>query len=286
MLSKVQSSTPVSLSYQLIKLAWNHAQSGPESLDICTQENLQKQAEVAGKLITAVLQSSTAKDHLVREEEVDFVIKQLQQQFGNHQSFILSLKEQGLSEVQLQQAIYQDLLCEKIIAAQSQNYRAVTELEAFDYYQKNRARFKHPEQRKVSHILITINDKYPENSKKEATRRLTKLHAQLCANIDNFPALALQHSECPSALNKGLIGNVTRGQLYPQLDNALFTLQVGTLSAIIESEMGLHVLLCHEIFPAGEQTEADALKAIRHQLNEHRQKKNERQWLKDLLLNT
>lgn len=284
MLSQTQNSAAVSLAYQLIKLAWNHAQCGPESLAPETLEKLQKQAQAAEKIIIAVLQSDAAKKQQVRQEEVDFIIKELQQQFDNKQSFTLSLQQQGLTRAQLALAIYQDLLCEKIVAAQSQNYRPVTEQEALDYYHKNRERFRQSERRKVSHILITVNELYPENSREQVWARLTQLRAQLLDNIASFPELALANSECPTALNSGLIGTVSRGQLYPQLDDILFFMQAGTISPIIESEIGLHLLLCHEIFAPGELTEREALQTITQQLNQHRQKKGEKQWISSLLL--
>ncbi|MFT6986045.1 MAG: peptidyl-prolyl cis-trans isomerase C [Psychromonas sp.] len=286
MLTKQKNRSTVSSAYQLIKLAWNHSQTGPESLDPTVIEKLQTQAQVAEKIIMAVLQSDAAKNQQVRQEEVNFIIEQLQQQFENPQSFTLSLQQQGLTVTQLELAIYQDLLCEKTVAAQSQDYRAASEQEALDYYQKNRAQFRHSERRNVSHILITINDLYRENSKEQARARLTQLRTLLLNDISSFPALALANSECPTALNNGLIGRVTRGQLYPQLDDVLFFMQAGTISPIIESEIGLHLLLCHEILPAGEQPEADAIKAITKQINQHRQKKCEKQWITSLLANS
>jgi len=286
MLTKEQNRSAVSLAYQLIKLAWNHGQCDPESLDANTLKKLQAQAQVAEKIIMAVLHSSAAKKQLVRQEEVDFIIEELQQQFDNPQSFTLSLQQQGLTLAQLELAIYQDLLCEKTIAAESQDYRPATEQEALDYYHKNRNKFRQSERRKVSHILITVNELYPENSCKQARIRLTQLRTQLLDDINSFAALALAHSECPTALNNGLIGSVSRGQLYPQLDDVLFFMQAGTISPIIESEIGLHLLLCHEILPADELTETDAIKAICKQLNQHRRKKCEKQWLSSLLANS
>ena len=81
MLTKEQNRSAVSLAYQLIKLAWNHGQCDPESLDANTLKKLQAQAQVAEKIIMAVLHSSAAKKQLVRQEEVDFIIEELQQQF-------------------------------------------------------------------------------------------------------------------------------------------------------------------------------------------------------------
>lgn len=278
-----QSDLPVNRQYQLIKLAWSNYQNAPEALDPEALEKVEQQAKVAEKIMTAVLASAEAQNEEVLDQEVEFIFEQLKEQFDSEESFDLSLEQQELSKQELKQAIYQDLLCEKTIDTQSQIYQAATEQEALDYYHKNRERFMRPERRKVSHILITINDEYAENRRAQAESRINGIRKQVLNTIDKFSELAAKYSECPTSLNEGLIGNVSRGQLYPELDEVLFTMQPQTISSVVESEIGLHLLLCHEIFPAGEMSQADAVKEISKQLNEHRKKKCEKKWLSSLL---
>ena len=283
MLVKAPTKIVVNLQYQLIKLAWNHYKSAPESLEPEVLAKLEQQALVAQKIMTEVLACQEAKQEQVKDQEVLFLFEQLQQQFDDLASFELSLKEQGLTEQTLQEAIYQDLVCEKTMATQSQGYPAVTEEEALTYYQNNKERFLQPERRKVSHILVTINDEYAENERHKALAKIEKLGNRLKHHIKDFANLALQHSECPTSLNKGLIGDVSRGQLYPELDAVLFNMQAGRISSVVETEIGFHLVFCQEITPAGEISEADALKEITNQLNTHRQKKNEKKWISSLL---
>ncbi|MCW8997038.1 MAG: nitrogen fixation protein NifM [Psychromonas sp.] len=283
MLANYQRDTPVNLQYQIIKLAWSNYQSAPEALDSETLKKVDRQARAAQQIMTAVLGSSAAQNEDVKAQEVEFIFEQLQEQFDSPESFALSLKQQALTEQQLQLAIYQDLLCEKTIDSQSQNYPEATEQEALDYYQKNKDRFVQPERRKVSHILITINDEYPENRRPQALMRINGISKQLRRDPDKFSELAMKYSECPTSLNKGLIGSISRGQLYPELDEVLFMMQPQTISLVIESEIGFHLLFCHEISPAGEISQEDALQEICKQLNQHRKKKSEKLWLSRLL---
>ena len=283
MLVKEATNILVNLQYQIIKLAWSQYQSSPESLTPDVLSKLEKQAIVAQKIMTEVLGCEEAKNERVKDQEVQFFVDELQQQFDSIESFELSLKEQGLTKETLQQAIYQDLICEKTLATQSQGYPKVSEGEALVYFQNNKALFLQPERRKVSHILITINDEYSDNERQNALAKITKLGARLKHHIADFPNLALQHSECPTSLNKGFIGDVSAGQLYPELDSVLFNMEVGQISSIIETEIGFHLLLCHEISVAGEMQKQNALKEITTQLNLHRQKKYEKKWLASLL---
>ena len=283
MLEKTTPKIMVNLQYQLIKLAWSQFQRSPESLEPAELKVLQQQASVAQKIMSEVLGSQEASKEQVQEKEVHFLFEQLQEQFDNIDSFHLSLKEQGLTEQGLKDAIFHDLVCEKTLASQSQNYPAVTEQEALAYYDKNKARFLQPERRKVSHILITINDEYIENERKKSLDKIESLRLHLQDHIDEFAHFALQHSECPTSLNKGFIGDVSRGQLYPELELVLFNMKENRVSSVIETEIGFHILLCHEISIAGEMDKKNALKEIEKQLNSHRQKKSEKKWLSSLL---
>src|SRR5690606_29960784 len=80
-------------------------------------------------------------------------------------------------------------------------------------------------------------------------------HVRLVRVAEQWPAtsfadLAMRHSECPSALEGGLLGKVRRGQLYAALDEALFRLMPGEMSGIVESPLGFHLLHCDEVIPA------------------------------------
>lgn len=283
MLQTTPTKPVINLQYQIIKLAWSQYQSTPESLTAQQFIKLEQQAKAAQKIIRLVLTTEEANNEQVKAQEVQFLIDQLHQQFDDQESYALSLKQQGLTELSLQEAIYQDLICEKTLETQSINYPKVTEEEAMLYYQKNRSRFIKPERRKASHILITINDQFAENKRQHARAKIEKLKHRLQHHIKDFENLALQHSECPTSLNKGLIGEVTQGQLYPQLDAVLFTMPVKSISSVIETEIGFHLLLCHEIYVEDEMEMQDALKAISAQLNLHRQKKYQKKWLNSLL---
>jgi peptidyl-prolyl cis-trans isomerase C len=285
MLVKEPSKVAVNLQYQLIKLAWSQYQSAPESLSSERLAKLDQQAKVAQKIMTRVLSSDEAKKEQVKAQEVQFIFEQLQQQFDNIESFELSLDQQGLSEESLREAIHHDLICEKTLASQSLEYVKVTKEEALTYYEQNKARFLQPERRKVSHILVTINNEFVENERQQAWAKIQKLQKRLEVHIEEFANLALQHSECPTSLNKGFIGDISRGQLYPELDDVLFNLATNTISSIVETEVGFHLLLCHDIYAAGDMEKEAALKAIRSQLNQHRQKKCEKKWISSLFVN-
>jgi len=282
MLAKAPINSEVKLKYQQVKLAWQLYKKTPEELDAETFAKLEKQAMLAQQITEMVIATPEAANEQVKELEIQERYDEIVGHFDNVESFLVTLKGQGLTEESLRVELYHMLLCEQTLATQSQDYPKVTEQEALSYYENNLDRFLQPERRKASHILVTINDEYEENERPKAQAKIEKLASRLKDHINDFANLALQHSECPTSLNNGLIGDVSRGQLYPELDLVLFNMQVNEISSVIETELGFHLIVCHEILPAGEIEKQDALQQITTQLNEHRQKKLEKKWISNL----
>ena len=117
----------------------------------------------------------------------------------------------------------------------------------------------------------------------EALRALTdELRGELLEHPERFGELALRHSECPTAMERGRIGYVVAGQLYPELDSALFALRLGELSEVVESPMGLHLLQCLDIQEAEPMPMEQALPLIIERHLQQTRQQQQRLWLKRL----
>lgn len=78
------------------------------------------------------------------------------------------------------------------------------------------------------------------------TRALAdQINGQLKAGAD-FVELAVQYSQDPSAKYGGALGLIKRGGLIAVLEDAMFSLNVGELSGVIESPAGFHIFLREE----------------------------------------
>ena len=130
------------------------------------------------------------------------------------------------------------------------------------WYVTHKALFVRPEQRLTHHILLTVSD----DSRDEMYAQIKALLHTLTASREEFADLALRHSHCPSALEGGRLGWVSRGLLYPELDAALFMLERNTLSEPLETELGWHLLWCEDIRPPEAMAEVDALQKAREYL--------------------
>ena len=57
-----------------------------------------------------------------------------------------------------------------------------------------------------------------------------------------FAELALTHSACPSKVQGGALGQISKGQTVPEFERQLFKLPAGLASQPIESRYGGHVV--------------------------------------------
>ncbi|MDR1935871.1 MAG: peptidylprolyl isomerase, partial [Candidatus Accumulibacter sp.] len=100
---------------------------------------------------------------------------------------------------------------------------------------------------------------------------------------EDFAAAASKHSQCPTALEGGIIGTVKPGQLFPELDAPAFALAESELSLPLESPIGLHLLFCDAILPGTTLSFADARERIVTRLTEQRGQSRQQNWIKALL---
>ncbi|MFZ5482667.1 MAG: SurA N-terminal domain-containing protein [Pseudomonadota bacterium] len=114
------------------------------------------------------------------------------------------------------------------------------------YYDANKSRFQEPEQRSASHILILTQGKDKAAAKAQAEQIL----AQVKAKPASFGDLARKHSEDPgSAVKGGSLGTFGRGAMVPPFEKAVFSMKVGEISDLVESEFGFHIIRVDGIVP-------------------------------------
>lgn len=70
---------------------------------------------------------------------------------------------------------------------------------------------------------------------------------QLKDGIVQFDKLAQDKSIDPSAEKGGDLGYITQGQMIPEFEEAAFSLEIGEISDIVETEYGYHIIKCDDI---------------------------------------
>lgn len=110
-------------------------------------------------------------------------------------------------------------------------------------YQENIGHYTSPEERRASHILISV-EKGDAPAKKAAARaKAEKLLAELRKNPSLFAELARKNSDDPgSAANGGDLDYFGRGTMVKPFDDAVFAMKPGQISDVVESDFGFHII--------------------------------------------
>jgi peptidyl-prolyl cis-trans isomerase C len=208
---------------------------------------LEKTMGETAKLYRAVLASKEADEIVISPSKITQAMQELQARFNSEQDFHSVLEANHLDKESLAIAIRDELHCDATLLMVSKDCEVISHEQAQRYYFGNLPKFQQPERRRARHILITINGDFVENTPLNARKRLQKIAKEV--NPSSFGWYAQRYSECPTAMNLGKLGLAECGQLHNELDQQLFTMQANTISDIIETETGLHLLLCEEILP-------------------------------------
>ena len=229
-----------------------------------------------------MLSSAEAREVVIPPEQLEATFGEVMARYPDRSALQVDLRANGLSEDRLRQALHRELLFDGVLQRVSARRLAVSQIDARLYYELHNDKFLVPEQRSVRQILITINDDFVENRRPAAKVRIEKIAAKLQCSPNRFADQARKHSECPSALEGGKLGSVMRGQLFPQLDSALFSMQEGAVSDVLETEVGFHLLLCEKVIPERCVPFSKAEPRIRELIEERNRRNCQKAFLKQL----
>lgn len=271
------------LAYPLLRVALQQFSCSPTQL---TPEQRQRAEHIARRKLDiedAVLSSTEAATVTIPLEQVEQVVKQMAADFGEDNDLESTLQMLDLDQDALCAAVARELRVETVLERISTGLKPVTDTDARLYYYMNPGRFVRPEIRMARHILITINPDFPENQREAARQRIDDIAYRLKKKPERFAEQALKHSECPTSLQGGLMGSVTRGTLYSELEDVLFALAPGQVSDAVESPLGFHILLCDSVQPAAPLALDAILPALRHKLEQQQRERAQKRWIMERL---
>ncbi|HZY83577.1 MAG TPA: peptidylprolyl isomerase, partial [Gemmataceae bacterium] len=104
---------------------------------------------------------------------------------------------------------------------------------------------------RCSHIVMRVPPTAPEAEKAQARAKLQEVHAQLLANKLDFAEAAKKYSQCITADKGGDLGYIPRkwGPTDELFAKTAFSMQVGQVSDVIQTEYGLHLIKVTERKP-------------------------------------
>jgi peptidyl-prolyl cis-trans isomerase C len=110
------------------------------------------------------------------------------------------------------------------------------------YYEQNRRRFRSSDIYEAAHILFAAS-KADAVRYEQARAAAQATLAVLREHPEQFADLARAHSDCTSASQGGNLGQITIGQTTPEFEQALSTLEPGTIGPEpVASRYGFHIV--------------------------------------------
>ncbi|BFN36317.1 peptidylprolyl isomerase [Fidelibacter multiformis] len=104
-----------------------------------------------------------------------------------------------------------------------------------------REAYKEPVSASVRHILLSTQGQNPEE--KAETRKKMEGILKRARSGEDFSELAEEYSEDPGSKEQGgLYENFSRGQMVPAFDEAAFSEPVGSITDIVETQFGYHII--------------------------------------------
>lgn len=246
-------------------------------------------------IIKALLEEEIAKRGIkVTKDDVNEALKDIVDKVGSKEQLNLILKQNGISNAQFKKDLVEEVKMKKL-ALQLGNSE-VSDAEAQKFYKENVDKFKYPEKVRASHILVSANpveieevitsdpknkDLKPEEIKAKVNEELNarkakadKLYNEAKADLNNFAKLAKENSDdTTSAVKGGDLGFFAKEEMVPEFSKAAFAQRPNTISPVVKSQYGYHIILVTDRMEAGQEPFEKAKNNIKNYLTNQKQLK-------------
>jgi nitrogen fixation protein NifM len=268
--------------YLSLKLA---AKLFSKPLEALAAEELRRVRTVATRqrdIETLILTTPEAASVMLPETSIGASLGEIRSRYASEEDYHADLERIGLDATSLRQAVERDMVVEAVLEKVGARAAAVSDTDVEIFWFMHKDRFRRAETRVLRHILVTINEQLPGNEREAARASIEAIRARLLKDPQRFAEQALKHSECPTAMNGGLLGSVPRGQLYPELEAVAFALAESFLSDPVETELGYHLICCETINPERQLPFEETRKMIRQHLEQQRRSLCQKSWINAL----
>ncbi|MCW5652630.1 SurA N-terminal domain-containing protein [Hydrogenophaga sp.] len=124
----------------------------------------------------------------------------------------------------------------------------VNEADLRAYYDQNVGRLSGNEERRASHILLTVPSGATPEQKDTVRQRAQALLEKVRKTPGTFAEVAKAESQDPSsAANGGDLDYFGRGAMVKPFEDAVFSMSKGQISDLVESDFGFHIIQLNDI---------------------------------------
>lgn len=176
----------------------------------------------------------------------------------------LRLLEDGEAAASLRQArerVLREAVETRLVAPRS----AVGDAEVEAEYQKHRGAFAGSPRLKLRHVFRRVSAAATAAETAQASAEMADIRARIAAGAD-MGELARTRSDSQTAKYDGMLMPAARGAMDPAVEAVVWSLQVGQLSDVVVTPVGLHVFRLEERMAAAPLDETTARNVVRQRL--------------------
>ena len=224
-----------------------------------------------------ILQEAKRLNLTVNASEVEERLAEIRSKFDGP-AYTQMLEQAQWTEDQLKDKLRQQILAQKTVDQQVRSKIVVRPSEVPPAAAAPVADAPGAERVKVIHLLIRVKE---DRTRDQAEALAHQVDEKIRQGAD-IGELAKQYSEDGHGEDGGLLGWVHKGELLPELDQAMFTLKPGECSGPIATRLGFHLV---KVLERGEDSPAELAKAQdQREYQVYQQKFNQalRAWLDKL----
>ncbi|HUP44838.1 MAG TPA: peptidylprolyl isomerase [Thermoanaerobaculia bacterium] len=228
----------------------------------------ERKQRVRAELIDDLINELLIKDRAdrigitVTQDEINDAIFRLKQQYNiaTDEQFEASLQQSGMTRADMEARLRETLITNKVFSRELRNRAELDDRELRERYNREKDRYRLPERARLREIVIVK----PESAAdvEAARQRANDAAAQVRAAGADFANIAQSVSDAGTKEQGGDLGEVARGELLTNLDEAVFNAQAGDVIGPIETRSGWHILKIEQRLPS----EVPAFESVKDRL--------------------
>ncbi len=227
---------------QLAARAQQQQQLTPQQLQ---QKNTLFFRDAIETLIGGVLLKNEGKTkNLVADKtRVDAAYQSLKSQFPNEEAFQKAMQGQGLTEPEVRKSVEDNVIFQMLLEPVFKVLPPITDADIQKFYDENPKYFEGTDQAHVAHIFMRVDRNAPPDQKAAIRQKIEGVRSDIESKKLTFAEAAAKYSDDKqNAQAGGDLGTLKRGELVQPLENAIFSAKPGTLTPVVETEFGFHIV--------------------------------------------
>lgn len=225
-----------------------------------------------------VLQEARKKNIQISKQDVDRKLAEFKERFKSVNDFQRFLDSQGVTLNKMKERYRDMLMIQRMHQIAVRSRVVVSPLEAKRYYEEHPDEFMTPK----GYLMRSITIRKADDKRGALRNKLENLRKKIVNNEVEFEDAAVEHSEDTHADEGGNMDYISEGEFIPHLEEAMFKLNPGEVTPVLESEIGYHIFKMEDVREAEAPAFEDVKKKIEGMLYYQKSKKRFSEWVTQL----